>query len=249
FDTERSGAEIGGRLLPGYVTLTDYRSVLSRARVRQADPTAKDTEAATREAEPAEPESSTVADTASQSAPDKQSGATPAQDSDEDGTANLYEEFGLVPPDRVPNPAPQDEPETDAEGEETDGVPDGQMTVEEAQTEAAPAGEEGTPPAPPEFSVVLAAPPTSSSDAPEPLQQSEQRFGGPEQLAQYAGRADLIPTCESSSTVWLDGRLVGYVTDLNQAVGAAHDQSWPAEMRQAPGPRFESRPPFGHRDS
>ncbi|WTC60935.1 DEAD/DEAH box helicase family protein (plasmid) [Streptomyces cellulosae] len=249
FDTERSGAEIGGRLLPGYVTLTDYRSVLSRARVRQVDPTAKDAEAATREAESAESESSTGADTASQSAPDEQSGATPAQDSDEYGTANLYEEFGLVPPERVPAPAPQDEPETDAEGEETDGVPDGQMTVEEAQTEAAPAGPEGTPPAPPEPSVVLAAPPTSSSDPPEPLQQSEQRFGGPEQLAQYAGRADLIPMSESSSTVWLDGRLIGYVTDLNQAVGAAHDQSWPAEMRQAPGPRFESRPPFGHRDS
>ncbi|WP_437065423.1 hypothetical protein [Streptomyces sp. enrichment culture] len=249
FDTERSGAELGGRLLPGYVTLTDYRRALSQARVRQVDPAAKDTEAATREAESAEAESSAVADAASQSAPDEQIGATPAQDSDEYGTANLYEEFGLVPPERVPNPAPQDEPETDAEGEDTDGVPDGQMTVEEAQTQAAPAGPEGTPPTPLEPSVVLATPPTSSSDTPEPLQQSEQRFGGPEQLAQYAGRADIIPTSESSSTVWLDGRLIGYVTDLNQTAGAAHDQSWPAEMRQAPGPRFESRPPFGHRDS
>ncbi|MEW2265975.1 hypothetical protein ACGF5T_33680 [Streptomyces sp. NPDC047853] len=249
FDTERSGAELGGRLLPGYVTLTDYRRALSQARVRQVDPAAKDTEAATREAESAEAESSAGADVASQSAPDEQIGVTPAQDSDEYGTGNLYEEFGLVPPERVPNPDPQDEPETDAEGEETDGVPDGQMTVEEAQAEAAPAGPEGTPPAPPEPSVVLATPPTSSRDTPESLQQSEQRFGGPEQLAQYAGRADIIPTSMSSSTVWLDGRLIGYVTDLNQTVGAAHDQSWPAEMRQPPGPRFESRPPFGHRDS
>ncbi|PJE97141.1 hypothetical protein CUT44_14260 [Streptomyces carminius] len=328
FDTERSGAEIGGRLLPGYVTLTDYRRALSQARVRQVDPEAKAAEAATREAESAEVESSAVEDVTTLYAPGEQvrvtpmnydtwsktyvpqpefigtvisytrngnymvrepehgtsrhydalrelhkldtepadseaspptaeqrntsqqpTEPTPEQDSDGHGTANLYEEFGLVPPERVPNPAPQDEPETDAEGEETDGVPDGQMTVEEAQTEAAPAGPEGTPPAPPEPSVILATPPTSSSDTPEPLQQSEQRFGGPEQLAQYAGRADIIPTSESSSTVWLDGRLIGYITDLNQTVGAAHDQSRPAEMRQAPGPRFESRPPFGHRDS
>ncbi|PNV30904.1 hypothetical protein C1708_33030 [Streptomyces sp. DH-12] len=249
FDTERSGAELGGRLLPGYVTLTDYRRALSQARVRQVDPAAKDTEAATREAESAEADSSAGTDGASQPAPDEQIGVSLAQDSDEYGTANLYEEFGLVPPERVPNPTPQDEPETDAEGEKTDGVPDGQMTVEEAQAEAAPAGPEGTPPAPPEPSVVLATPPTSSRDTPESLQQSEQRFGGPEQLAQYAGRADIIPTSMSSSTVWLDGRLIGYVTDLNQTVGAAHHQSWPAEMRQAPGPRFESRPPFGHRDS
>lgn len=227
FDTERSGAELGGRLLSGYVTLADYRRALSQARVRQVDPAAKaaetDSEASPRTAEqrntsqqPTEP--------------------TPEQESDGYGTANLYEAFGLVPPERVPNPNPQ-EPETDAEREETDGVPDGQMTVEEAQTE------------PPGPSVVLATPPTSSWDTPESLQQSEQRFGGPEQLAQYAGRADVVRTSVSSSTVWLDGRLIGYVTDLSQTVGAAHDQSWPAQMRQAPGPRFESRPPFGHRDS
>ncbi|WP_272910410.1 DEAD/DEAH box helicase family protein [Streptomyces mexicanus] len=328
FDTERSGAELGGRLLPGYVTLTDYRRALSQARVRQVDPSAKATAAATRETKSAEVESSAVEDVTTLYAPGEQVRVTPMnydtwsktyvplpefigtvisytrngnymvrepehgtskhydalrelhkldtepadsetspptaeqrntsqqptepipeQDSDGYGTANLYEEFGLVPPERVPNPAPQDEPETDAEREGADGVPDGQMTVEEAQTEAAPAGPEGTPPAPPEPSVVLATPPTSSSDTPEPLQQSEQRFGGPEQLAQYADRADIIPTSESSSTVWLDGRLIGYVTDLNQTVGAAHDQSWPAGMRQAPRPRFESRPPFGHRDS
>ncbi|MFC9165849.1 hypothetical protein ACFTZ8_34245 [Streptomyces fungicidicus] len=251
FDTERSGAEIGGRILPGYVTLTDYRRALSQARVRQVDPAAKDTEAATREAEAAEAESSAGADVASQSAPGEQIGVPPAQDGDEYGTTDLYEEFSLVPPERVPNPAPQDEPETDAEGkgEESDGVPDGQMTVEEAQTEAAPAGPGATPPAPPEPSVVLATPPTSSSDTPEPFTQSEQRFGGPEQLAQYAGRADIIPTSASSSTVWLDGRLIGYVKDLNQTVGATHDQSWPVHMRRPPGPRFESRPPFGHWDS
>ncbi|MFI9155713.1 hypothetical protein [Streptomyces sp. NPDC053367] len=55
------------------------------------------------------------------------------------GTANLYEEFGLTPPDHVPNPALQDETEPDTEAEETDGVPEGQMTVEEVQSEAASA--------------------------------------------------------------------------------------------------------------
>ncbi|MGW2652217.1 hypothetical protein ACWC1D_00925, partial [Streptomyces sp. NPDC001478] len=50
FDTERSGAEIGGRLLSGYVTLGDYRRALSQARVRQVDPAAEAAEAAAREA-------------------------------------------------------------------------------------------------------------------------------------------------------------------------------------------------------
>ncbi|POX58841.1 hypothetical protein C3492_35505 [Streptomyces sp. Ru62] len=63
---------------------------------------------------------------------------TPEQDSDGYGTANLYEEFGLAPPERILGPAPQDEPETDTEGD-GDGIPDGQMTVEEVQPEAAPA--------------------------------------------------------------------------------------------------------------
>ncbi|MET9016920.1 hypothetical protein ABZX74_39590 [Streptomyces olivaceoviridis] len=67
---------------------------------------------------------------------------TPEQDSDGYGTANLYEEFGLAPPERVPDPAPQDEQEADTEREETDGVPDGQMTVEEVQPGAAAAGQD-----------------------------------------------------------------------------------------------------------
>ncbi|MFE0453052.1 DEAD/DEAH box helicase family protein [Streptomyces sp. NPDC058914] len=113
----------------------------------------------------------------------------------------------------------------------------------------APAGAEATAPTTPESPITLATPPTSSRDEPEPLQQSEQRFGGPERLAQYAERADVAPTSASSSTVWLDGRLIGYVADLNQTVGAAHDESWPAELRRPPGPRFESRPVFGHRDA
>ncbi|MGY1548261.1 DUF6884 domain-containing protein [Streptomyces sp. MN6] len=139
--------------------------------------------------------------------------------------------------------------ESDTDANQTASVTEGQATVKEAQAESASAGEEDTPPAPPEPSIDLATPPKLTSDAPESLQQSEQRFGGPEQLAQYAGRADIIPTSESTSTVWLDGRLIGYVTDLNQTVGAPDDKSWPVHMRRPAGPRFESRPPFGHRDS
>jgi N12 class adenine-specific DNA methylase/SAM-dependent methyltransferase len=118
---------------------------------------------------------------------------------------------------------------------------------EVAETSTPP--EQQASPADSELAIVLATPPTSSWDEPEPLQQSEQRFGGPERMAQYAERADIVPTNTNSSTVWLDGRLVGYVADLNQTVGAAHDHSWPAELRRPPGPRFESRPVFGHRDA
>ncbi|MGW2421440.1 hypothetical protein ACWC0C_19700 [Streptomyces sp. NPDC001709] len=50
FDTERSGAEFGGRVLTGYVTLEDYRRTLSQARVRQVDPVAEAAETAAREA-------------------------------------------------------------------------------------------------------------------------------------------------------------------------------------------------------
>lgn len=121
-----------------------------------------------------------------------------------------------------------------------------QSAEETEQPEAAPAGAEAAAPAAP---ITLATPPTSSRDEPEPLQQSEHRFGGPERLAQYAERADVVPTSANSAAVWLDGRLIGYVADLNQTVGAAHDQSWPAELRRPPGPRFESRPVFGHRDA
>ncbi len=87
--------------------------------------------------------------------------------------------------------------ESDTDANQTVSVTEGQATVKEAQAEGASAGEEDTPPAPPEPAIDLAAPPTLTSDAPESLQQSEQRFGGPEQLAQYAGRADIIPTSET----------------------------------------------------
>ncbi|MFJ8785893.1 hypothetical protein [Streptomyces sp. NPDC102476] len=50
FDTERSGAEFGGRILTGYVTLEDYQRALSQARVRQVDPVAEAAETAAREA-------------------------------------------------------------------------------------------------------------------------------------------------------------------------------------------------------
>lgn len=52
------------------------------------------------------------------------------------GTADLYETFGLTGPVRVPAPEPQDETDPEAETEESAGVPDGQMTVEEVQPEA-----------------------------------------------------------------------------------------------------------------
>ncbi|MFE4539678.1 hypothetical protein ACFRKB_32210 [Streptomyces scopuliridis] len=60
----------------------------------------------------------------------------PAPEGDGYGTADLFETFGLAQPDRVPVP----EPEPETEPEEPAGVPDGQMTVEEVQPEAAPAG-------------------------------------------------------------------------------------------------------------
>ncbi|MFG3415833.1 DUF6884 domain-containing protein [Streptomyces althioticus] len=140
--------------------------------------------------------------------------------------------------------------ESDTEARQSASVAEGQATVAEAptETEGTSAGAEGTSPSS-QPSIDLVAPPTLSSDPPESLQQSEQRFGGPEQLAQYAGRADVIPASESSSSVWLDGRLIGYVTDLNQTVGAADDESWPVHMRRPSGPRFQSRPPFGHFES
>ncbi|MEV5279827.1 hypothetical protein ACFYMW_26185 [Streptomyces sp. NPDC006692] len=49
FDTERSGAELGGRILTGYVALEDYRRALSQARVRQVDPVAEAAATAARE--------------------------------------------------------------------------------------------------------------------------------------------------------------------------------------------------------
>lgn len=49
FDTERSGVELGGRILTDYVRLEDYRRALSQARVRQVDPVAEAAETAARE--------------------------------------------------------------------------------------------------------------------------------------------------------------------------------------------------------
>ncbi|MFI1203469.1 hypothetical protein ACH4VR_29240 [Streptomyces sp. NPDC020883] len=142
--------------------------------------------------------------------------------------ADMVDNSPIDPAERAPDEVP--EPKQRSDGEETNVAP--------------PAA-----PAIPEPSITLATPPTSTWDGPEPLQQSEQRFGGSDQLAHYAQRADVVPTSASSSTIWLDGRLIGYVADLNKTVGAAHDQSWPAELRRPPGPRFESRPVFGHRDA
>lgn len=63
----------------------------------------------------------------------------PEPEGDGYGTDDLYEAFGLTPPDRLPAvPAAQGEPEPEAE--ETPGVSDGQLTVEEVQPEAVPAG-------------------------------------------------------------------------------------------------------------
>lgn len=56
----------------------------------------------------------------------------PEPDADPYGTANLFDEFGLTPPERVPAPAPQDDPAPEEPEEEAEGIPDGQMTVEEA---------------------------------------------------------------------------------------------------------------------
>ncbi|MFI6209149.1 hypothetical protein ACIBAI_22545 [Streptomyces sp. NPDC051041] len=65
----------------------------------------------------------------------------PAADGDGYGTADLFDAYGLAQPERIPAPAAQDEPGPRAEAEESTGVPDGQMTVEEVQPEA-PAGQE-----------------------------------------------------------------------------------------------------------
>ncbi|MFV8133186.1 hypothetical protein [Streptomyces syringium] len=60
------------------------------------------------------------------------------------GTADLFGEFGLTPPQRVPAPAPEEESAPDRE-EEPEGVPEGQMTVEDAQPAAVPAHAEPVP--------------------------------------------------------------------------------------------------------
>ncbi|MDX3867237.1 hypothetical protein [Streptomyces europaeiscabiei] len=58
------------------------------------------------------------------------------------GTADLYDEFGLTQPERAPAPESQDEPAPEAETDESAGVPDGQMTVEEVQPEAVAGGQD-----------------------------------------------------------------------------------------------------------
>ncbi|MFC7871977.1 DEAD/DEAH box helicase family protein [[Kitasatospora] papulosa] len=124
-----------------------------------------------------------------------------------------------------------------------------QTSVPPAAADAAPIPEQQAPPVDRDLPIVLATPPTSLADEPESRQASEQRFGGPDRLLHYAGRAAVVPAAPHWSSVWLEDRLIGYVTDLNRTAGAAHDESWPPEMRRPSGPRFESRPVFGHRDS
>ncbi|MEU5163392.1 DUF6884 domain-containing protein [Streptomyces sp. NPDC020875] len=60
-----------------------------------------------------------------------------AADGDGYGTGDLFDEFGVPQPGRVPAP-PQDGPDPEEETDET-GVPGGQMTVDEVQPDTAPA--------------------------------------------------------------------------------------------------------------
>ncbi|WP_327267157.1 DEAD/DEAH box helicase family protein (plasmid) [Streptomyces sp. NBC_01232] len=59
----------------------------------------------------------------------------PEPDADAYGTLSLFDAFGLIPPERVPGRGPQDEP--DPEGEEP-GIPEGQMTFDDAPPVAQP---------------------------------------------------------------------------------------------------------------
>ncbi|MEU2717787.1 hypothetical protein [Streptomyces sp. NPDC007205] len=104
--------------------------------------------APTPDATVSEPTSSSVDRTANQaqapSEPDDDSTQEPTAQAteppgDEYGTADLYETFGLSQPERVPAPAPQDEPDPGTEAEDSAVVPDGQMTVEEVQPQEEPA--------------------------------------------------------------------------------------------------------------
>ncbi|MFC9223126.1 hypothetical protein ACFT8W_20775 [Streptomyces hygroscopicus] len=100
--------------------------------------------AAAPDAAVAEPTSSSDGRSAATVEPDDGGTEEPAEQTTEPpgdghGTADLYETFGLAQPERVPTPVPQDEPEPGAAAEEPVDVPDGQMTVEEVQPEAAPA--------------------------------------------------------------------------------------------------------------
>ncbi|MFD8415502.1 hypothetical protein ACFV2Q_27695 [Streptomyces sp. NPDC059650] len=69
-----------------------------------------------------------------------QADGAPEPDADPYGTADLFDEFGLPRPERVPASAPQDDPAPEVPQEEADGVPEGQMTVDDA----APAADRAT---------------------------------------------------------------------------------------------------------
>ncbi len=64
-----------------------------------------------------------------------------AAEGDGYGTADFFDAHGLPQPERVPAAPPQDDQAAQAEAEEPAGVPDGQMTVNEAQPEE-PAGQD-----------------------------------------------------------------------------------------------------------
>ncbi|MDH6544956.1 hypothetical protein [Streptomyces sp. SPB4] len=66
----------------------------------------------------------------------------PEPDADPYGTADLFDEFGLTRPERVPAPDPQNDPAPEEPQEDADGVPDGQMTVDDAAPAAAPAADD-----------------------------------------------------------------------------------------------------------
>ncbi|MFF8280033.1 hypothetical protein ACF05T_28720 [Streptomyces lateritius] len=68
-----------------------------------------------------------------------QGDGAPEPDADPYGTADLFDEFGLPRPERVPTSAPQDETAPEEPQEEADGVPEGQMTVGDAAPAADPA--------------------------------------------------------------------------------------------------------------
>ncbi|MEU7106520.1 hypothetical protein ABZ951_15890 [Streptomyces sp. NPDC046215] len=80
-------------------------------------------------AQPSAPEDTGTEDTAG---PDQEA------DGDPYGTADLFNEFGLTPPERVPAPAPEADPVPETE-EKPEEVAEGQMTVEEAQPAPVPA--------------------------------------------------------------------------------------------------------------
>ncbi|MFF6903368.1 hypothetical protein [Streptomyces hydrogenans] len=70
---------------------------------------------------PSSPEGS-----AGQDAPEPEAAADPY------GTADLFDEFGLPRPERVPAADPQDDSAPEEPQEDADGVPEGQMTVDDA---------------------------------------------------------------------------------------------------------------------